>query len=95
MHINYNQYAVQVQGFFDELGVTGMREAIIFNQAQSEGKIKDTGDGIKGWNADPYDPYYNRGCLMNLSEWQEYDRRFPQHPLSEARQFAEDLASIN
>ena len=95
MHLCYGQYAVQVQGFFDELGVTGMRDAIVFSQAQSEGKVKTVENGIKGWIADPYDPDYNHGCLMNLSEKQEYDRRFPQHPLSEARQFIADLASIN
>ena len=95
MHLCYGQYAVQVQGFFDELGVTGMRDAMIFTQAQSEGKVEATEDGIKGWNADPYDPDYSHGCLMNLSEQQEYDRWFPQHPLSEARQLIEDLTSIN
>ena len=95
MHVRYDQYAVQVQGFFDELGVTGMRDAMIFTQAQSEGLVETIEGGIKGWNADPYDPNYNTGCLMNLSEQQRFDQWFPQHPLSEARQFVMYLVNIN
>ena len=44
---------------------------------------------------DRNDPDYNHGCLVNLSEKQEYDRWLPYHPLSEARQFVGDLARIN
>ena len=95
MHVCHDLYAVQVQGFFDELGMTGMRDATVFVRAKSEGAVITTDDGVEGWNADPYDPDYKRGCRMNLSERQEYDRWFPLHPLSEARQLAEDIIHMN
>ena len=95
MHLRCGRSAAQVQGFFDELGVTGVRDAVVFARAQSEGLVEATEEGIKGWDADPCDPGYTRGCLMNLSEHQKFDALFSRHPLSEARQLAAALINNN
>ena len=95
MHIDYVDYAVQVQGFFDEIGTTGIRDALIFAQAQNQNLVKVTEKGIEGWNQDPYDPSFDHGNMMNMSERREYDELFPAHPLSEARRFVTEMIKIN
>ncbi len=95
MHVDYKKYAFQVQGFFDEWGTTGVRDAMVYAMLANEGKVEATEDGIKGWNADPYDTAYTHGNRMNCSERKEYDELFPDHPLSEARRFAAALISLN
>ncbi len=37
---------------------------------------------MQGWQQDPYDPAFTKGFLMNQSEKPEYDKSFPEHPLS-------------
>ena len=39
------------------------------------------------WWFDPYDKDYKHPFLMNLSEKEEYDELFPDHPLSQCRKF--------
>ncbi len=95
MHMDYGDCAVQVQGFFDELGTTGARDSMVFVLLEQQGTVRITENGIEGWNADPYDPEYNHGCLMNRSEEKGFDEHFPRHPLSEARRFAGELISLN
>ncbi len=95
MHIDYGECAVQVQGFFDELGTTGVRDTMVFVRLEQQGTVKTTKEGIEGWNADPYDPEYRYGCLMNRSEEKRFDELFPHHPLSEARRFVTELAELN
>lgn len=77
--------AVHIQGFFDEAGVTGRRDVIIYELERRNGNVtKD----FEGWMIDPYDSSFRRGMyLMNLSELEKYDSMFPQHPLSVARAF--------
>jgi len=57
-----------------------------------DGKIGANGEG---WVADPYDPTYMQGALMNLSEKEEYDEAFPNHPLSQARKIVKFLIENN
>ena len=95
MHIEYPECAVQVQGFFDELGSTGLRDCMVYNLLSQEGAGRTTDDGIESWCADPYDPGYTRGTLMNCSEKKGFDAQFPQHPLSEARRFVTELIALN
>jgi hypothetical protein len=69
-----------------ERGTTGMRDAIIANQCINEGTVSISSDGhIEGWMADPYDGSVRAPLMRNRSEAQEYDARFPEHPLSRAR----------
>ncbi len=82
LHMDAGGTSFEVQGFFEEQGITGMRDAMIFNEARESGAI---GDDLKGWMQDPYNPDHDRGTQMNLSESRRYDSRFPEHPLSVCR----------
>lgn len=79
-------YAFQFQA--QEEGMTGMRDAQVLAQAQSQGAVTIAPDPttgqpkMQGWQQDPYDPNFTKGFLMNQSEKAEYDDAFPQHPLS-------------
>ena len=46
MHIDMNDYVMNLQSFFDEVGITGQREAVIMNQLLNEGKILSN---MEGW----------------------------------------------
>lgn len=93
MHIDMNNHAINIQSYFDEVGMTGLRDATIMNKMISEGKI--TPPNMDGWFKDPYDENYRRGLLRNESEKPEYDAMFPQHPLSEMRNFIKYLVENN
>lgn len=89
-----------VQLIAREKGKTGFREASIQMANQPTEMIKTTdseGNTITqraptpNWSADPYDPTFTKGFLMNLSENAIYDQQFPNHPLSVLRA---DLGSI-
>lgn len=79
-------YGFQFQG--REEGMTGMRDAQVLAQAQSQGAVTiapDPATGqprMQGWQQDPYDPNFTKGFLMNQSEKAEYDGNFPNHLLS-------------
>ncbi|HCT13453.1 MAG TPA: hypothetical protein DIW82_01300 [Corynebacterium nuruki] len=78
----------QIQGFFTETGVTGLRDAAVMDLKRREGAIEITDGGLVGWFVDPYDPSLTPAdgyLLANLSEDREYDARFAEHPLSQAR----------
>ncbi len=81
---------IHAQGFFDEVGMTGVRDAMVFQMLASAKGF----DGVKAdWTEDPYDPAYNRGLLMNQSEFAEFDDMFSSHPLSMARDFVRCVTS--
>ena len=86
MHVSYETYAMNITGFFDEKGVTGYRDATIYELRRRENKVSFNG---AGWTCDPYDTSYTKGRLMNLSENRQYDTMFPEHPLTEVRKFAD------
>jgi hypothetical protein len=73
-------YVVKMQAY--EEGITGMREAVIGEKMTREGKIISMEEGAERWSIDPYDPEIKEGTLMNLSEKEEYDFIFPEHPLT-------------
>lgn len=72
---------VRVRGFFQEYGITGVRDATVFAHLSQEDKdfSEDT------WFFDPYVPDNQASYKMNLSEKAEYDDLFPDHPLSQCR----------
>ncbi|GEM_PF-807943 len=91
MNIGKGEDILELQGYFCEIGTTGLREAFALNLAMTGGlaRIED-GDGgrrIAGWSEDPYDPDYDRGNPMNLAERKAFDGLFPSHCLSQAREF--------
>lgn len=93
MHIEMNDHSINIQSYFDEAGMTGFRDTSIMNKMINEGKI--TPPNMDGWFKDPYDENYKKGLLMNLSENVEYDAMFPQHPLSETRNFIKYVVENN
>ena len=66
-----------------EQGITGMRESVILDNAIGEGLIDL--ETMKGWFSDPYDPEFKAPLLSNIADRDEFDERFPKHPLSRAR----------
>ena len=93
MHIDMNNYTINIQSYFDEIGMTGLRDATVMNKMINDGKI--TPPNLVGWFKDPYDETYKKGLLMNLSEDIEYDAMFSQHPLSELRSFVKYVIENN
>ncbi len=88
LHLERPDHVLNVTGFFDESGMTGMRDAIIYEMMTREGKTDS-------WSRDPYDPEYKNGLLMNLSEMPKYDPLFPDHPLSTLRGFLKYMTENN
>jgi hypothetical protein len=70
-----------------ELGITGVRDAVVCAKLISTGEIKidSTSGEVLGWLDDPYDPNETGALTRNRSERREYDSQFPDHPLSRAR----------
>ena len=85
MHITYEDIAINVNGHFIEKGMRGYRDMMVWELARREGIVSST-DNSK-WCFDPYDKNLKRPYLMNLSEKEEYDEMFPDHPLSQCRTF--------
>lgn len=83
---------VHVQGFFDEQGVTGLRDTTVFQMLATENGFDET---KADWMQDPYDLSFNRGLLMNKSERVQFDYMFPGHPLTMAREFVDALNNAN
>lgn len=74
---------VCVKAFFQEYGTTGIRDNEVFSAMLSQGVL--TVDEKDKWWRDPYDETLKRPYLMNLSEMEQFDEYFPDHPLSQAR----------
>ena len=85
MHVAYEDIAINVNGHFVEAGMTGMRDSMIWELACRKGLVSIS-DNSK-WMFDPYDKDLKRPYMMNLSEKEECDELFPEHPLSQCRKF--------
>jgi hypothetical protein len=69
-----------------ERGLTGVREAVVFNQLLKDAAISVSRERrIEGWMADPYDTEVHTPLMRNMAEAKEYDGKFPEHPLTRAR----------
>ena len=92
--IPMREMSIVLSLFSQEEGITGVRDTAIFAKLAAEGHDfipdDDTGE-IVGWAADPYFPDYDGPCLRNLSELEEYDTQFPEHPLSKVRHRLNEL----
>ncbi|WP_428304615.1 hypothetical protein [Lacipirellula sp.] len=73
-----------------EEGVTGMRESIVMSQLMQpeQGSFADQ---LSSWCADPYDPSLKYPVMRNRADSPEFDEKFPDHPLSRARAFMNQL----
>lgn len=74
-----------------EIGVTGMRDAWVADKLMQENIITLNENGPSNWFADPYDPNFKDGTLMNKSEQDIYDIHFPNHPLTRVRQLLKQI----
>lgn len=86
MNIQYDKKIYELIGEFVEQGTTGMRDTVVSSMLISQGIVKTEGENMTGWFKDPYDDSYDKGILMNLSELEDFDKLFPNHPLSQARE---------
>lgn len=93
--LTYQKFSPQgilaMHGFFEENGATGMRDSVVFEQCRGDGAVGNESDPFFGWAKDPYDPEYTKGVLMNISEQEQYDERFPDFPLSLCRELVVSL----
>lgn len=87
----------QLQGFFTETGLTGVRDTAVMDRERRNGTISIGDNGLEGWFVDPYDPDLTPAdgyLLANLSEDRVHDDRFPEHPLSQARLLVDALVAV-
>lgn len=85
LHVAYDNLAISINGHFIESGMTGIRDSTIFELAIRKGLVSATNQD--NWWFDPYDNDFKHPFLMNLSEQEHIDEHFPDHPLSQCRQF--------
>ena len=93
LQMDFGPQILNLQGYFDEEGITGGRDAAVFEYAIREGII--SAQDRSNWSTDPYSPDFRSGALMNLSEQEKFDDAFPSHPLSELRSFVSAFISEN
>ncbi|MBO4481105.1 MAG: hypothetical protein J5719_00955 [Bacteroidales bacterium] len=79
----------EIRATFEETGLTGQRDATILELAREQGVVSM--EDPSSWMFDPYDPSLKRPYLMNLSEQEQFDEYFPEHPLTQARRFVNML----
>ena len=91
--LDWKDGATRIQGTFVETGVTGMRDSMVLAMRSSEAGGMTA--AMEGWREDPYDPLRKEGALMNVSEREEYDTLFPNHPLSIARDVVRCALGLN
>jgi len=85
-----SSYVVKIQAV--EAGMTGMRDSVVADVMLSEGMLEINEEGsYEGWFADPYNPDFKEGTLMNKSETRQFDAQFPDHPLSQCRNILDKL----
>ena len=71
----------------EERGTTGVRDTMVLNDKLESGDVRLDGIAMVGWMKDPYDATRTSGLARNLSDGDEHDWLFPDHPLSRARRF--------
>ena len=82
-------YVIKIQ--CPEIGTTGVRYSAVFELALRKGLVEICNNSVKGWIKDPYDENIDLPYMMNLSEKEEYDKMFPEHPLSRLRKYLLDV----
>ena len=94
MYIDYPDGMVLIQGFFDTLGESEMREILVQAIQTGKGIVRMTDKGLIGWDLESYDPEYRHESGEDSDHW-EFDQLFPDHPLTEARRFVNELLMLN
>jgi hypothetical protein len=80
----FRDFSLMVKVQCHERGTTGIREAVVLDEAWGDGRVGSDTDPLHGWARDPYDPTLKTG-YYTLAEAPEYDVRFPMHPLTQLR----------
>jgi hypothetical protein len=78
---------------YEEAGVTGLRESVMLDLLIELGEVTLAAPGapggiagqIQGLAEDLYDPSLRGHLVRNKAEREEYDQRFPEHPLTKLR----------
>ena len=95
--VEFSGYWCQLTGVFGERGITGLREAQLTARFLESGQIKvrkhpfyrriftRSSGYVEGWFVDPYDPKYRGVVLRSITDSEEYDEQFPNHPLTRLR----------
>lgn len=87
MDIRNGDELIEVSASFFEMFMTGERGSFALSMAwNAKLEIDPETDFPKGWAQDPYDPEYDKGCLMIMAERRGFDGLFPGDPLSQARE---------
>lgn len=87
MNIRNGEELIEVSGSFFEEFMTGERASFAGAMARNAGIEDDPETHFpKDWWQDPYDPEYDKGCLMIMAERRGFDGLFPGDPLSQARE---------
>ena len=80
------EYIVHIQGVFDEINMTGIRDTTILEMCLSNNLVSINKETLEGWTHDPYDETITEGALMNISEEEDFDELFPGFPLTICRE---------
>ena len=83
----YPEFILNIKAVFEEIGTTGIRDSMVYEMYRRQNLIGTEDDPLSGWTKDPYDDSIREGALMNLSEQEEFDEKFPGFPLSMCREF--------
>ena len=83
----YTEFILNIQAYFEEIGTTGIRDAIGYELCRKQNLVGSSDDPLEGWAKDPYDETIKAGALMNLSETEQFDEQFPGFPLTMCREF--------
>jgi hypothetical protein len=86
----FSDFSFVIKFTCPEIGDTGFRDAVVADKLSASFKEEETSD-FKWWRKDPYDSKYADAALYNLSDREEFDSLFPNHPLSRARGYLRKL----
>ena len=87
----YPDFILNIQTFFEEIGMTGIRDSMVYELFRQRNHGGRDEAPLAGWAKDPYDDSISEGALMNLSEQEQFDEQFPGFPLSMCREFVQVL----
>jgi len=88
----HSDYRHEIDAFFTEIGTTGVREALVWELAMREGRVRPGPGGLEGWTVDPHG--IGGAFLPNLADDVEYDEKFREHALAEARAFLRAVRGV-
>ena len=82
-------YVIQVAAM--EQGTTGTREAMVTVILSAKEESKDHTGVMKNLRKDPYEPKYDDEAVFMVSDERQWDKGFPDHPLTKVRGYIERI----